>query len=277
MQHRLPITVRLESFEGPLDLLLHLIQSHELDISKVSISKVTDQYLAYIRLIQELNFDIASEFLVVAATMVLWKSRSLLPEFSQHTAGDGSQEAELNPLDLVRQLMEHQQFQQVADSLGRYPLLGDDFFIRTTPLPPAEKIWKQMNTTDLTLTYQDVLVRSRKRTQVLKKETVSIAEKVHHFASLLEIGKMMEFRKLLTDPTSRAETVVTFLASLEMARLKKLRIFQEATFSEIYLELLSLLSEQDFELGNALDREMNRRTNLPGLAVQEPSLVEELR
>src|SRR5437016_12241554 len=80
MANRVPITVRLESFEGPLDLLLYLIQSNELDISKVSIGRITDQYLAYVRLIQELNFDTASEFLVMAATLLHWKSRALLPQ-----------------------------------------------------------------------------------------------------------------------------------------------------------------------------------------------------
>src|SRR5271163_3913462 len=80
LAHRLPITIRLESFEGPLDLLLYLIQSHELDISKISISKITDQYLAYVRLMQELNFDTASEFLVMAATLLHWKSKAILPQ-----------------------------------------------------------------------------------------------------------------------------------------------------------------------------------------------------
>src|SRR2546421_31911 len=79
MAYRVPITVRLESFEGPLDLLLYLIQSHELDITRVSIGRITDQYLAYVYLIQELNFDTASEFLVMAATLLHWKSKSLLP------------------------------------------------------------------------------------------------------------------------------------------------------------------------------------------------------
>ena len=79
LSNRVPITVRLDTFEGPLDLLLYLIQSHELDISKVSITKITDQYLAYVRLMQELNFDAASEFLVMAATLLHWKSKAGVP------------------------------------------------------------------------------------------------------------------------------------------------------------------------------------------------------
>src|SRR6478672_9895268 len=111
MASRLPITVRLESFEGPLDLLLYLIQSHELDISKISISKITDQYLAYVRLMQELNFDTASEFLVMAATLLHWKSRALLPQ-EDKTEGQGlsDENAPLSQEELVRQLLEHQRF-----------------------------------------------------------------------------------------------------------------------------------------------------------------------
>src|SRR3954464_5216343 len=120
MASRLPITVRLDSFEGPLDLLLYLIQSHEMDISKISISRITDQYLVYVRLMQELNFDAASEFLVMAATLLHWKSRSLLP---QEQKGDGqSQNGDDAPFtqeDLIRQLLEHQRFLEAGENLGQ--------------------------------------------------------------------------------------------------------------------------------------------------------------
>src|SRR3954469_22942758 len=125
MAHRVPITVRLESFEGPLDLLLYLIQSHELDISKVSIGRITDQYLAYVRLMQELNFDAASEFLVMAATLLHWKSRAILPQEQKADAqGIGADDAVLSQEDLVRQLMEHQRFLEAGENLAQLPLLG---------------------------------------------------------------------------------------------------------------------------------------------------------
>lgn len=111
MASRLPITVRLDSFEGPLDLLLYLIQSHEMDISKISISRLTDQYLAYVRLMQELNFDTASEFLVMAATLLHWKSKAILPQEDKlDGAGAGVEDAAMNQEDLIRQLLEHQRF-----------------------------------------------------------------------------------------------------------------------------------------------------------------------
>src|ERR1700677_2406091 len=108
---RTPITVRLESFEGPLDLLLYLIQSHELEIARISISKITDQYLAYVRLMQELNFDTASEFLVMAATLLHWKSRALLPKDEKIDGqGQGSETDSFSQDDLILQLLEHQRF-----------------------------------------------------------------------------------------------------------------------------------------------------------------------
>src|SRR3954467_6243741 len=111
MASRLPITVRLESFEGPLDLLLYLIQSHELDISRISISRITDQYLAYVRLMQELCFDTASEFLVMAATLLHWKSKAILPQDPESAeASTQDEDGLMSQEELVRQLLEHQRF-----------------------------------------------------------------------------------------------------------------------------------------------------------------------
>src|SRR5580704_11931189 len=101
MAHRVPITIRLDRFEGPLDLLLYLIQSHELDISTVSVGKITDQYLNHVKLMQEMNFDIASEFLVIAATLILWKSKALLPSDEIAGAEGDTEEDLLTPEDLL--------------------------------------------------------------------------------------------------------------------------------------------------------------------------------
>lgn len=256
MAHRVPITVRLESFEGPLDLLLYLIQSHELDISRVSIGKITDQYLAYVRLMQELNFDAASEFLVMAATLIHWKSKSLLPQ--EETAGGsqaGDSEDQLSQEELVRQLLEHQRFLAAGEEIQQLPKLGDDVFVRPNKRPPVEKIWKEMNITDLSLAYQDMIIRARKRTQILKKETISLSEKIIEFGQKLQLGKPTGLRTLLSFIPSRQETVVTFLASLELSRLKKMRLHQEKTYEEIYLELLESLQGFDPNLASGFEAE----------------------
>jgi segregation and condensation protein A len=244
--------VRLQSFEGPLDLLLYLIQSHELDVSKVSISEITDQYLAYVRLMQELNFDTASEFLVMAATLLHWKSKALLPDEKKENAASAAEE-EFSQEDLVRQLLEHQRFRAAGESLAQLPLLGDDVFARNNRRPPIERVWKEMNITDLALGYQDILVRARKRTQVLKKETVSLSDKIVEFAGKLELGKLTDMRKLLSDLAAKPEVVVTFLASLELSRLKRMRLYQEETYGPIMLELLESLENFEMHLATGFD------------------------
>lgn len=254
MSHRLPITVRLDSFEGPLDLLLYLIQNHELDISKVSISKITDQYLGYVRLMQELNFDIASEFLVMAATLLHWKSKSLLPQEPKLDAnGQPVAEDEFTQEDLIRQLLEHQRFREAGEGLAQAPRLGEEVFTRPQKRRPIEKVWKELDVSQLALSFQDLLIRARKRTTVLKKETVSLSTKILEFADRLQIGKLTPMDALLSPLPDRPERVVTFLASLELSRLKKMRLFQEQTFEQIYVELLESLKNFNFNLATGFD------------------------
>lgn len=254
MSTRTPITIRIDHFEGPLDLLLFLIQSHELDISKISISKITHQYLAFVKLMQELNFDLASEFLVMAATLILWKSRALLPKEEQPQLTDSEDGDLLTEEELLRRLREHQLFLEAGSHLGQRPLLGDEIFVRENPKPPVEKVWKEANITQLALGFQDLLVRARKRVRVLKKETVSLSEKIIEFGVKLEVGELTELKRLISALNSRPEVVVTFLASLELARMKKLKVHQEGTYTPIYLELLEQIRAQDLTLASGFDQ-----------------------
>lgn len=247
-RHRVPITVYLESFEGPLDLLLYLIQTHELDISTISISKITDQYLEYIQLLQELNFDVASDFLVMAATLLYWKSRSLLPITQDPNAQAGEEDGELTQEELVRRLLEHQRFLAAGQQLAQAPLLGLDVFVRTAAAIEPERTWREMNVSDLTLSFQDSLVRVRRRKQILRKETVSLSEKIMEFADQLELHKVIELLSLMGPEASKPEVVVTFLASLELARLKKLKVYQNQIYAPIYIELIDTLQDFDVQL-----------------------------
>jgi segregation and condensation protein A len=258
MAHRVPITIRLESFEGPLDLLLYLIQSHELDITQVSISKITDQYVAYVRLMQELDFDIASEFLVMAATLLLWKSKSLLPEEQKAAQAGAEEEIGLTQEELIRQLLEHQRFRAAGQDLAQLPRLHEDVFTRPNRRPPALRVWKEMQITSLALCFQNTVTRARKRTQILKKETVSLSDKIVEFGERLTPGKLTELKSLWSAAAERPEIVVTFLASLELARLKKLRVYQQETYQDIYVELLESLRNFNVQLAsgfNALEQQ----------------------
>lgn len=124
-------------------------------------------------------------------------------------------------------------------------MLGEDVFSRPNRRPPIERVWKEMNLTDLTLAYQDMLVRQRKRTQILRKETVSLASKIIEFRDKLKVGKVTEFRSLLSSLPTRPEIVAAFLATLELSRLRKMRVHQEAAYAEIWLELLESLNNLD--------------------------------
>jgi segregation and condensation protein A len=253
LAHRVPITIRVDRFEGPLDLLLYLIQSHELDVSKISIARITDQYLAYVRLMQELNFDIASDFLLMAATLIQWKSKSLLPVEGDPNALAATEDDVLSPEELLRQLREHQRFLEAGRDLATLTMLGEDVFQRPNTRKPTEKVWKTMDVTALATTFQDLLVKERRRTTVLQKETVSLAEKIRDFAGRMEVGKLTGLRSLLRDTNSRPETVVSFLASLELGRLKKMRLFQEKAYEEIYVELLESIQGFDTSLASGFD------------------------
>lgn len=252
-----PITIKLDRFEGPLDLLLFLIQSHELDISKVSISKITDQYLQHIKLMQDLNFEVASEFLVMAASLIYWKSKAILPQEQKPVETDFEDNGILSQEDLIRQLLELQRFRAAGETLAGQPLLGEDVFTRPNSKPPIEKVWRDMNITDLGLSFQDILMREKRRARILKKETVSIGEKILEFGQLLPLHTPTELRSLLRDKENRGEVVVTFLGALELSKLLKMRVHQLQTFDPIYLELLEKVLEQDVRLAISFEKPAN--------------------
>jgi segregation and condensation protein A len=241
--------VRVPTFEGPLDLLLYLIQSHELDISKVTISKVTDQYLAYVRAMQVLDFDVASEFLVLAATLLFWKSRALLPQDKAPTLSDAADaEIPLTPEELIRQLQEHRRYLAAGQDLAKANLLGDDVFARPNGAPAVERVWRQMSLSDLTLSMQDVLTFARRRKTVLKKETVSLTDRILQFGNRLALNQPTLLRDLMSLQPDKPEVVVTFLASLELGRLKKLKLYQQDTYQDIFVELVETLQGLDTQL-----------------------------
>jgi segregation and condensation protein A len=249
-----PFTIRLEQFEGPLDLMLYLIQSQELDISTVSISRITDQYLHTLKLMQEMDFDVASEFLVMAATLILWKSRALMPKEDDETKADDEAELPLTQEELVRRLMQRQAYLDAAGKVATRPLLGEDVFTRPNRRPPVEKIWKEMKMTSIATTFQDLLIREQRRKRVvMKKETVSLSEKLKEFGRRLTPHQITALETMISDKGVRGEWVVGFLASLELSRLKKLKVYQEQAFDPIFVELLEELQNFDVSQASGFD------------------------
>ncbi len=247
-------TVRLEQFEGPLDLLLYLIQSQELDVSTVSISKITDQYLNTLKLMQEMNFDVASEFLLMAATLILWKSKAILPREEDPNAIPEDLALPLTQEELVKQLLNRQRYLEAAGQLAQRPFLFDDVFTRPNKRPPIEKIWREMNVSQLATTFQDLLIRESRRARVvMKKETVSLQTKIQEFGRRLTPHQLTSLKEMVSDVETRGEWVVAFLASLELSRLKKLKIHQDQTFDPIFIELIDTLIDLDLKMASGFD------------------------
>ena len=226
-------TFRLEGFEGPIDLLLHLIQKNELDIFDIPIALITEQYLEYLQLIKVLNLDIAGEYLLMASTLLHIKSRMLLPRSSE-----GEEEEEEDPrAELVRRLLEYQKYKQAAGELEKRPLLDRDVFIRLTPAesqePEEERI--EVNLVELLEAFREVLKRVKpKAVHEVVLEHLSVEDKIEEILTLLEKeNRSMDFHRLFPEEASRRVVVVTLLAILELVKMKRIRIFQVAPFETI--------------------------------------------
>ena len=221
--------VRLLNFEGPLDLLLHLIKKHEVNIYDIPIALVTRQYLDYIELMQELNLDVAGEFLVMAATLIHIKSRMLLPR-----AGPEVEEPEEDPRDaLVRRLLEHQKYKAAAELLHERETLRSAQWSR--PDGPISQIAGEapepeieVDLFSLISAFRNVVERAKARPKVyLPAEQIAIEDRIEQLMERLSETEAMGFEDLFEDVQTRAGLVVTFLALLEMIRLKLIRVFQQ--------------------------------------------------
>jgi segregation and condensation protein A len=231
-----PYTVRLEAFEGPLDLLLHLIRKNELDIMDIPIALITEQYLEYMKLMKELNLDVAGDYLLMASTLLHIKSRMLLPA----TVEEEEEGGEDPRAELVRRLLEYQKFKDAAGELDRRPLKGRDIFVRAVPPDPQEPREEgkmEVSLFDLLEALRQVLARVRpEAVHEVMLEPVTVEERVREILSLLQREKRsIAFHSLFQERVSRRMIVVTFLAILELVKMKQIRLFQMAPFETIRL------------------------------------------
>lgn len=229
--------VKLEAFEGPLDLLLHLIKKHEVDIYDIPISLVTQQYLDYLSLMQELQLDIAGEFLVMAATLIHIKSRLLLPRPAPEQEAPDEDPREL----LVRRLIEHEKFKRAADLLHERETVRSAQFARPDARvaalrnePDDAEVEIEVDLFSLISAFRAVLERAKQRPDVpLPVEQISIETRIEQLTSRLSEHQAVGFEDLFDDVASRSDLVVTFLALLEMIRLELVRVFQQGPLGEI--------------------------------------------
>jgi segregation and condensation protein A len=238
------ITIRLDAFEGPLDLLLHLIKREELDIWNIPISRITEQYLEYLEMMKELNINVAGEWLVMAATLIFIKSKMLLPP-------DPVQEtAEPQPEDprteLIYQLLEHQKFKNAAQMLHTREEVENAVWSK----PPEEVLEDGKEVVALTLfdllkAFSEVVRRFESQAQMeLDQEEVTIERKLIEVRRILLVHDTIVFSTFFNQALSKRHLIVTFLALLELVKLREIWVYQEKTFGEIFITRGKTAGEQ---------------------------------
>ena len=223
--------VKLPVFEGPLDLLLHLIRQNEVDIADIPIALIGQQYLAYIELMKELNIDVAAEYLVMAATLALIKSRMLLPSEEDEESGE-----EIDPrAELVVRLLEYQRYKEAAETLAKRRLLGRDIFEARGPKPegvPEAEREIEVGLFELIEAFREVLeeARAQDRVHAVETENVTVRERMIYVMDLFDRIDRIEFAEIFEigqlGAPSRSMLVATFLAILELARLGAVQLYQ---------------------------------------------------
>lgn len=235
--------VDLEVFEGPLDLLLYLIRREEVDIYDIPIERITAQYLAYLDVMRMLDLNIAGEFLVMAATLMMIKSRMLLP-VEQRAAEEESDEDWVDPrLDLVRQLVEYKKFKDAAGQLLELEALHSEAFsyggegpVFESEPEDAGQALGDIGLFDLLSAFQEVLSRTpMEPLGLLEPIRWSVPDKMEAIIALTREGNRLAFSSLFNPESHRAEVIVTFLALLELLRLRQIALLQNAAFHEILI------------------------------------------
>jgi segregation and condensation protein A len=236
-------SVQLPQFEGPLDLLLHLCQKHELNILDIPIGLLTEKYLEYLAVMQLMELDVAAEYLVMAATLAHIKSKLLLPAPPPGQEDEADMEDEGDPREaLVRRLLEYQKYKHAGEQLAARGVAGRDVFGRGMPieegetegLPPLAEV----PIFALVEAFQRVLDRSKvKLSHDIVADRISLSDRIGEISDLLSARRRLRFDELFESVSTRFDLVVTFLALLEMTRLKMTRLFQSEPLGPLHVEL----------------------------------------
>jgi segregation and condensation protein A len=243
--------VKLDIFEGPLDLLLYLVRHEEVELYDLSLERLIQQYLDYLAAVPQLDLERAGDFIAMAAHLIYLKSRRLLPPDQQAAAGDEIGEEEDPHFELIRQLIEYKKFKDVARHLQAVEVARFDLFARPPSDPPAPsatdeavsgaRALRDIGIFDLFSAFQRVLARLDQQADesqtVLYEENFTVAEKIEHLRAMTAAagGSPVAFSALFAGAVSRVEVVVTFLALLELVRLRQLRVVQPDAFAEILI------------------------------------------
>jgi len=228
------LEVILETFEGPLDLLLYLIKRQNLDILNIPIAQITQQYMEYIRLMETMRLELAAEYLVMAAMLAEIKSRMLLPRVETDVDDEDDPRAEL-----IRRLQEYERFKEASEKLSDIPRMERDNFPVQVEAPVIERDMPLPDVTlrELLMAFKDVAMRNHAmQSHNISREALSVRERMTQILSVLNIGEFCEFSTCFTPEEGRQGIVVTFLAILELCKESSIDIVQSAPYAPIYLK-----------------------------------------
>ncbi|MFT4570448.1 MAG: segregation and condensation protein A [Hyphomicrobiaceae bacterium] len=234
-------TVKLDAFEGPLDLLLHLVRTNEVDIYHLPVATITDQYLAYLDIFEELNLNVAGEYLVMAASLMYMKSRLLLPADE-----DAEEDEEDSVGDLVRQLADYQRYREAAEALRDRVLLDRDVFRRTPTKPDPREVetddagYTRVEMGDLFEALRRVLARAAaRRPHTVEGEEYSVADAVRTMVDRLRTRGRVRFEEVFEPDAPRGFVIATFVGMLELMKMGAIEAEQEGAVGPILLRLVS--------------------------------------
>ncbi len=230
--------VKLDIFEGPLDLLLYLIRKDEVDILDVNIERITRQYIGYLDTFKMLNIDLAGEFIVMAANLMYLKSRMLIPK--QVQPPEEETEEEDPRWELIRQLIEYKKFKDAAGFLSRRQMQMENVYPATPEVPEVKKEeatgFPELGIFDLIRAFQKVLNRFQKEEiREIMDDHFTVADKIEYLLNHLLPGESIPFLSLFEEATTRDEVIVTFVAMLELIKLRQFRVTQDHLLGEITL------------------------------------------
>jgi segregation and condensation protein A len=232
------INIQLPKFEGPLGLLLYLIRKEEMDIMDIKIHEITKQYFDYIKLMKELDLEVAGEFVAMASTLIHIKSRMLLPQYGEN--GEIVEQEDPRK-ELVQKLLEYQKYQEAAKLLYERPLVGRDLWLRgmrETLAPKEEEIVLEENALfSLIATYRRVFKSAKKKVHQVTAKAQSIASRILQIKDRLIVGQKVAMADLITSAEERAlQTLITFLSLLELGKMGFVSLFQTEAYADIYVE-----------------------------------------
>jgi len=226
---------KLPVFEGPLDLLLHLIKEHKIDIYDIPIAYITQQYLEYLELMRELNLEIAGEYLVMAATLIHIKSKMLLP--SDEETEDSREDPRA---ELVRRLLEYQAFKEASTHLKKREDIWRNIFCRRLPEKwdfgfEPEPSLPEVSVFDLISAFKNLLGKNQEQVVEITRETLTVADRINFIMDRLEREDSIRFHELFEEGYTRLTLIITFLALLELIRLGLVKAYQERAFGTIWI------------------------------------------